>query len=189
MRLVLALRKLYSLGRAEVFISGVATCVMTIVGISSLSANMPAPEFYLKDTTAGKLEREPPKDPKTEVKFRNSGCNPLVIKDFVITTSDGKIHQSFASALDFEETSNFDTSECTSFLMNGSCRSYQGSTFKQNSCITLCTVRPKKLTEDWDKDLRDHISKKGISVKLYYGYFALPYLGPMIKQTKTVTLR
>jgi hypothetical protein len=184
-RIADAIIRLQKLGRFQIAFSGLTALSTSFVGISTYSVNLPAPEVYLKYTIAGKCDRNPPKDPKCVVKFRNNGGCPMVLEE--ITLHDGKnTVKNFTSGLHLSEKSNFVvSSESDKFLEGG----YKGRNFNSKSSMIWCTLRPTNTsveTTSWCDECSSSFNR--ITVKIKYSYFSLPMYGPIFSSEKVCCL-
>jgi hypothetical protein len=105
-------------------------------GISAMSVysdKVPAPETYIKATIRADGERAPTSDPKAEIKYRNNGGSPMILKSIKIMT-DGKVVDSFSDAIGPTKGKYIICSESSVFLKNGH--------IDRNIKSVSCTVRP-----------------------------------------------
>lgn len=159
-------------------------------GISAMSAysdKVPAPETYIKATIRADGERAPTSDPKAEIKYRNNGGSPMIIKSIKIMT-DGKVVDSFSDAIGPTKGKYMISSESSVFFLK---KGHIDRNIKSVSSFVLCTVRPVAEAlegEEWEMEFRRDLESKKITVETKYDYFPLPLFGPILSGKKVSKL-
>ena len=159
---------------------------------SNIITSVPYPEVYIKSFVKGHVRDVEP-DPRLQVKFRNSGGGPMVLKSLKLW-ADGKQVGSFREALGIIGTDDiFEVStESSSFIQLGHLDRHIRSDMQDRSSIVLMTARPKdghENGEEWDGYIRDLIHKRDIHFQVAYEYFHVPFLGLCLSETRKIQVR
>ena len=155
---------------------------------SNISTSVPYPEVYIKSFVKGHVRDVEP-DPRLQVKFRNSGGGPMVLKSLQLW-ANGKQVGSFREALGIIGADDiFEVStESSSFIQLG----HLDRHVQERSSIVLMTARPKdghENGEEWDSYIRNLIHKRGIHFQVAYEYFHVPFLGLCLTETRRIQVR
>jgi hypothetical protein len=188
--------KVFRIGWTQVGFVAVTAGLTFVNMVSNYGSAVPSPEAYVRsEVRGGELDRDPPKDPKAIIKFRNNGGNPMLLKRIVIgATVDGELVE-FSSfkevlkqALERPDARFAVSTESESFLQRG----HVDRSVKGMSSMTVLTVRPKILDEDnpeaYDNEFRAALRDRAVTVRFEYKYFHVPIFGPILNGSKTCLL-
>ena len=162
-------------GLVTIGLGSVGSIVSAVV---QAQRSVPCPEVYVRKTLKGVLDRDPPKDPKVEVRFANNARGQLHVRNLQVL-HDGKAVTSFAN---LRKSPTYVMSSESSDLLGEQIRSYA-----KGSRITYATFRPTdeelyKESSKWDEDLCNDL--QGVELEVTYSYFPFRF----IKHTKKMPI-
>jgi hypothetical protein len=162
--------------------SGMLRCVLAAAGLYyALKRVQPAPAVYLRAEVRGKLDRDPPKDPKAVINFGNAGLGPMYIHEFKIL-SKGKEVESIGRILDLGSSVEV-SSESTGM--------YKTLTvpkpFSAKAFIPIFTVRPNREEDgSFGSVLAKELLEKEVAVKVTFSASDDGVLNFLTKDTKLI---
>lgn len=163
--------------RVAVLFATISTLSTTVSAVAAVSKAKPCPEAYPVSEVCGTYSRNPVKDPKGEIKFRNNGGSPMFVQSIQILKLNKEV-ESFSKALETESKNRLYavSSESDNFLKGG-CK---GRSFQKNSSICLVTVRPIRdkdsITQSWATEFENDLSINQVELIVKYRYFCIPFI-------------
>jgi hypothetical protein len=142
--------------------------------LALLQALFPAPVRYFKaEVSDGPLDRDPPIDPKGQIKFGSVGCGPVYVEKFSWQV-DGKEVKDLKSVLEVG-----DKCIITSELLD------LGNSKLWRQVVPILTVRPKEpfvKSKDWATEFQEILQKRKVASVVEYTYFQVWFLSFREKQ-------
>ena len=163
--------------RVAVVFATISTVSTTVTSVAAVSKSKPCPEAYPVSEVSGTHSRNPVKDPKGEIKFRNNGGSPMFVESIQILKLNKEV-ASFSKALGTEsKTPLYSISSESENFLKGGCK---GRSFQKNSSICLATVRPIRdedsITQSWAKGFENDLSVNQVELIVKYRYFCIPFI-------------
>lgn len=172
-------RKIYEL-------SGVGRCALGAAGLYyALQRVQPAPAAFLKTEVRGGIyDRNPPKDPKAEIKFGNVGMGPMYIHEISIL-SHGKKVKSIEDILN----NNDPIFEICSESIGMYKTLMVAKPFKSQSLIPLLTIRPKdESNTTFGEIFAKKLQENDVAIQVTFSASDNTFLDRLTKDTKVVAI-